>query len=124
MDPLGSEVCCHGDALIEEFRRSFPDAHDRNDLKSKPPPSSMLDFTARLRWEPDTESDSSPDEGVPGKHLGVLRYRRADVCWSRIHYARNVRRAVAGVSGKVAARVSKVPDERLLGSSGENVSDV
>ena len=40
---------CHGDVLMEEFRQAFPEAHDRNDLKSKPPSASMLDFMARLR---------------------------------------------------------------------------
>ena len=80
---------CHGNVLFEEIRRVFPDAHDRNDLKSSPPSDSMLDFMARLREEPDTESDSSPDKGVPGKRSWYCG-RRTDVRRSQLHCVRDL----------------------------------
>ena len=84
----------HQFILIEEFRRTFPDVCDRNDLNSKPPSSTILNFMARLREEPETESDLNPDEG----------------------------RAVAGLPQEVAAQVTEVPDEQLLDSDGIIVS--
>ena len=62
--------CCHGDVLIEEFVKSYPSAHNRNDLASEPPSAEVLDFVARFREEPESESESSRDEGVPEKRLG------------------------------------------------------
>ena len=64
--------CCHGDVLIEEFVKSYLSAHNRKDLASEPPSAEVLDFVARLREEPESESESSPDEGVPGKRAGHL----------------------------------------------------
>ena len=49
---------CHGDVLIEEFVRTYPLAHNRNDLASEPPSAAVLDFVAKLREEQDSESDS------------------------------------------------------------------
>ena len=65
-----NQQCCHGDVLIEEFAKSYPSAHNRNDLASEPPSAEVQDFVARLREEPESESESSPDEGVPGKRAG------------------------------------------------------
>ena len=53
---------CHGNVLIKEFVKSYPSAHSRNDLASEPPSAEVLDFVARLREEPESESDSSPAE--------------------------------------------------------------
>ena len=50
---------CYGDVLIQELRRAFQDAYDRNDSDGQTPSSSILDFVTRLREEPETESDSS-----------------------------------------------------------------
>ena len=40
---------CHGDVLIEEFVKSYPSAHNRNDLASEPPSAEVLDFAAVMR---------------------------------------------------------------------------
>ena len=60
----------HGDILVEEFRRSYPEAYDRNDFNAIPPAPLELDFMARLREEPESDDGSSPGEGVPGKFAG------------------------------------------------------
>ena len=61
---------CHGDVLVEEFRKLYPTAHDRNQPCGAPPGHEILSFLARLREEPESEEGSSPDEGVPEKHAG------------------------------------------------------
>ena len=48
---------CHGDVLIEEFKRSYPAAYDRSQQQAVPP-------------EPESDEGSSPDEGVPPKMSG------------------------------------------------------
>ena len=65
---LGEE--CHAGILIDEYRRQFPDAHDRDDLQSKPPCSAVLNCMSRLREEAEMSEVSSADEGVPVKHSG------------------------------------------------------
>ena len=78
LDSLGTRlVChcratedCHGDVLVEEFRKMYPAAHDRNRPGDAPPGHEILSFLARLREEPESEEGSSPDEGVPEKHAG------------------------------------------------------
>ena len=62
--------CCHGDVLVEEFKNSYPGAYDRNKLEGDPPSAAVLNFMARLREEPEDDSDSTADEGVPGKRSG------------------------------------------------------
>ena len=54
---------CHGDVLIEEFRSSYPGAHDRSQHRGVPPDPGFLSFMA-------SEEGSSPDEGVPPKMSG------------------------------------------------------
>ena len=61
---------CHGDVLVEEFKKLYPAAHDRNQPCGAPPGHEILSFLARLREEPESEEGSSPDEGVPEKHTG------------------------------------------------------
>ena len=61
---------CHGDTLIEEFKRSLPRAYDRFRDRGVPPDPRILSFMARLREEPESEEGSSPDEGVPPKMSG------------------------------------------------------
>ena len=61
---------CHGDVLIEEFKKLFPTAHDRNQPCDVPPGHEILSFLARLREEPESDEGSSPDEGVPEKLAG------------------------------------------------------
>ena len=61
---------CHGDILVEEFRKLYPAAHDRNQPCGAPPGHEILSFLARLREEPESEEGSSPDEGVPEKLAG------------------------------------------------------
>ena len=61
---------CHGDVLVEEFKKLYPAAHDRNKPSGVPPGHEILSFLARLREEPESDEGSSPDEGVPEKHAG------------------------------------------------------
>ena len=61
---------CHGDVLIEEFRRLYPGAHYRNQPRGAPPGPEILSFLAKLREEPESDEGSSPDEGVPSKLAG------------------------------------------------------
>ena len=61
---------CHGDVLIEEFRKLYPAAHDRNQSYVAPPGPEILNFLARLREEPESDEGSSADEGVPDKFAG------------------------------------------------------
>ena len=61
---------CHGGILIDEYRRQFPDAHDRDDLRAKPPCSAVLNYMSRLREEAESSEGSSADEGVPVRHSG------------------------------------------------------
>ena len=56
---------CHGDVLVEEFRKMYPDAYDRTRRYSVPPEPEILSFLAKLREEPESDDGSSPDEGVP-----------------------------------------------------------
>ena len=56
---------CHGDVLVEEFRKAYPDACDRNEFNATPLAPAVLNFMARLREEPESDDGSSPDEGVP-----------------------------------------------------------
>ena len=50
---------CHGDLLVEEFRKLHPHAYDRSNFYATPPASSVLSFMLRLPEEPES------DEGVP-----------------------------------------------------------
>ena len=61
---------CHGDAIIHEFRRRYPDAYDRNLPTTGPPSSRVLNYLACLREEPESDEGSSADEGVPEKGAG------------------------------------------------------
>ena len=49
---------CHGDVLIEEFKKSFPDAFDRYRDDGVPPDSRIRSFMARLREEPESDEGS------------------------------------------------------------------
>ena len=51
------------DVLIAEFRRQFPAAFDRDLLGGEPPSSTVLNFFAQLRVEPEPDDGSSADEG-------------------------------------------------------------
>ena len=61
---------CHADSIIDEFRRMYPSAHDREDSDADPPKSEVLHYLARLRMFPAPEDDSSADEEVPEKGTG------------------------------------------------------
>ena len=45
---------CHGDVLIEEFRKMYLDAYDRSQRHCVPPEPETLSFLARLREEPES----------------------------------------------------------------------
>ena len=71
---------CHGDVLVDEFKRAYTSAHDRNEL----PPTAALPHMARLR-KPETRSDSTA-EGVPRKrsgHCGEGELMSVGLCTSR-----------------------------------------
>ena len=61
---------CHGDILNEEFKKSYPTAYDRLQVRAGPPDPEILSFMARLREEQESEEGSSPDEGIPPKMSG------------------------------------------------------
>ena len=61
---------CDGGVLIDEYRRQFSDAYDRDDLQSKPPSAAVLNYMARLREEAESSDGSSAGEGAPAKHSG------------------------------------------------------
>ena len=65
-----SSQACHADSIIEEFRRVYPGAFDRDDPEAKPPKSEILNYLAGFRMEPAPEDDSSADEEVPEKGAG------------------------------------------------------
>ena len=54
---------CHGDVLIEEFRRLYPAAHDRNQPRGVPPGPDILSFLARLREEPESDEGFQSGRG-------------------------------------------------------------
>ena len=56
---------CHGDDIIRAFSAWYPDSYDRDDPDAPAPTSQVLNSLSKLREEPVTESDTSPDEGVP-----------------------------------------------------------
>ena len=60
----------HGDAIIQQFRQHFPNAYDREASASAPPSSCVLNYLSRLREEPESEGETSPDEGAPPKGSG------------------------------------------------------
>ena len=66
----GATEDCLGDVLVEEFRKLYPAAHDRNQPCGVPPGHEIFSFLARLREEPESDEGSSPDEGVPVKFAG------------------------------------------------------
>ena len=71
---------CHGDLLVEEFRRTYPAAYDRADCLGALPEAQGP--VARLREEPESDEGWSPDEGVPGKfaeHRGIGKPMRVGV---------------------------------------------
>ena len=55
---------------MEEFRRVYLGAFDRDDPEAKPPKSEILNYLAGFRMEPAPEDDSSADEEVPEKGAG------------------------------------------------------
>ena len=61
---------CHADVLISLFRQTFPAAHDRDQENQPAPTASVLSLLAKLRNEPEEDSGSSADEGVPPKGAG------------------------------------------------------
>ena len=61
---------CHGDVLIQEFSKSYPQAYDRTAKAGNPADSRVLNYVSRFREEPDSEEGSSPDEGVPERGSG------------------------------------------------------
>ena len=48
----------------------YPAAFDRDDADALPPTSQVLNSSSKLREEPESEGDTSPDEGVPERHSG------------------------------------------------------
>ena len=61
---------CHADVIIEAYRRRFPNSFDRTSDNGVTPTSRVLNYLALLRQEPESESGSLADEGVPGPGAG------------------------------------------------------
>ena len=61
---------CHGDILIAEFRRQVPQAYDRQASVQSPASPRILAFLASLREPPESDDDSSADDGAPSKGSG------------------------------------------------------
>ena len=101
---------CHGDVLIEEFSKCFPDAYDRAADETVHPSPEILSFMSRLRKEPDSDDGSSPDEGVPHKFAGHRGHGKPSANWSRIHTAGDVRRPVIGISRSLGTCVPRLPE--------------
>ena len=108
---------CHGDVLIEEFRKSYPAAHDRNLPCGAPPGHEVRSFLARLREEPESEEGSSPDEGVPEKHSRLSRYWSSDDGWRRVRTARILRRSIPCFAGEMVSRFSSLSSRSTAWSS-------
>ena len=108
---LGQE--CHGGILIDEYRRQFPDAHDRGDLQSKPRCSAVLNYMSRLREEAQVSEGSSADEGVPVKSVQTvppyvsffLKFLADQVSQCR-HYSCDVKEFPARFTPRVDAQAS------------------
>ena len=66
----GKRERCHGDVIVEEFRRTYPVECDRTDNQGPQPNAKVLDYVAKLREESESDDGSSPDEGVPDKCAG------------------------------------------------------
>ena len=67
-----AKQACHADVIIEAYRRRFPNSFDRTSDNGETPTSSVLNYLALLRQEPESESGSSADEGVPGPGAGCV----------------------------------------------------
>ena len=65
-----AKQACHADVIIEAYRSRFPNSFDRSSDNGETPTSSVLNYLALLRQEPESESGSSADEGVPGPGTG------------------------------------------------------
>ena len=61
---------CHADVIIEAYRRRFPNSFDQISDNGVTPTSSVLNYLPLQRQEPESESGSSADEGVPGPGTG------------------------------------------------------
>ena len=61
---------CHADVIRTVFREQFPDAHDRDEEKAKPPSAQVLNYMAKLREVPEQSDGSSADEGAPERGAG------------------------------------------------------
>ena len=65
-----AKQACHADVIIEAYRSRFPNSFDRSSDNGETPASSVINYLALLRQEPESESGSSADEGVPGPGAG------------------------------------------------------
>ena len=77
---------CHGDTLIEEFKRSYPGAYDRSQDRGVPPDPEIMSFMARLLEEPESEEVPTIRPKMSG-HCGKgqpmkvgLEYAQRDFC--------------------------------------------
>ena len=61
---------CHAGVIIEDYRRHFPNSFDRTSDNGVTPTSRVPKYLAFFRQEPESESGSSADEGVPGPGAG------------------------------------------------------
>ena len=110
---------CHGDVLIEEFVKSYPSAHNRNDLASEP-------------WITLQGCERSPSRRAIRAQMKVCQGNVLDIAgtetlcsWARwLHYQGILRRAVARLARKMGSRVEEVSHESCLAGNRFSLSSV
>ena len=111
----GAQQPCHADILISAYSRSFPDAFDRNDVLTSPPPTSdQLSYLAEVREEHDSSEVQRPTKDR--YHLGQDGQVRVSRCKSASVTRFVVSATVFGFAGSRAAVEEELPTVRQLES--------
>ena len=92
-------------------KKRFPTAFDRDAEGLNPPSSGVLNYVPRLEECPASDSDSSPDEGLPPLASGWIGS-------FRLHSQGSVRRFVPRVTRTLAARSTEIPSKPTVARSG------
>ena len=95
LGPVWCAIVCRlrhvmGIKIVEEYRRRFPAAFDRDAEGLNPPSAEVFNYMAQLRENPASESDTSADEGARPRSSGWVGsgsplmigsgYTRREVC--------------------------------------------
>ena len=98
---------CHWDVLIEEYRRQYPRAYDRDQSSSSPPSSDVLNYLASLKMRP-------PRTRVYLEQAPDGQARRSDASWIRVRESTGLRRAISGIAGPPGTEDEALPIFRGL----------